>query len=91
MRVGVVEGSRAERAAMWREQRDSARARGDTGIARCAEQELARMGELETTQDATVLERAVPEKPRRGRKPLPRCEHGMIAERCPECNPELAV
>jgi hypothetical protein len=91
MRVGVVEGSRAERVAMWREQRDSARARGDTGIARCAERELDRLGVIETTQDATELEHAVPEKPRRGRRPKPRCEHDIIAERCPDCNPEMAV
>jgi hypothetical protein len=43
---------------------------------------------LETTERDVPMESAVPEKPKRGRKPMPRCEHGVIAERCEICNAE---
>jgi hypothetical protein len=60
-------------------------------MVRAMDVELSRMGALETPEGPDTLERAVPESPKRGRKPKPRCEHGQIAERCVECNPELAV
>jgi hypothetical protein len=41
---------------------------------------------VETTQPVQPLERAVPEPPKRGRKPLPRCEHNNILGRCVQCN-----
>jgi hypothetical protein len=90
----VVETGHAAKIAMFRETRANARARGDRGMVRNMDVELARMGAgetaMETTQDATVLETVVPEKPRRGRRPMPRCEHDVIAARCPECMEEVA-
>jgi hypothetical protein len=72
---------------MFRDARAKARARGDANMVRCMDVELSKLGysePMETTQ-APEMETVVPEKPRRGRKPYPRCEHGMIAERCPDC------
>lgn len=65
-------------------------------MVRTMDVELARLGAdrplpLETTQATEVMEEAVPDKPRRGRRPMPRCEHGMIADRCPDCSPENLV
>lgn len=48
--------------------------------------ELQRLGAMETTEDTTALETVTPEKPRRGRRPKPRCEHDMILDRCPDCS-----
>lgn len=87
----VYPPSRAGRTAMFREQRAKAASVGDGGMVRCMNVELARMGELETTEDTTEMETATPERPRRGRRPMPRCEHNMIAERCIDCNPDLAA
>ena len=75
---------------MFKEALASARARGDAGMVRAMSVELATLGVFETTE-AGELERAVPEKPRRGRKPMPRCEHDMILARCPDCSPEEMV
>lgn len=80
--------TRQGRIAMWREARAAALERGDMGMVRGANAELASLGVLETTQPADEMERVVPDKPRRGRRPLPRCEHDMIAARCPTCNEE---
>lgn len=42
---------------------------------------------VETTEAVVEgQERAVPPKPRRGRKPMPRCEHNNIEGRCDACN-----
>jgi hypothetical protein len=87
----VYPPTRDGKAAMWRETRARARAHGDAGMARMASVELARLGELETTQDTTLLETVTPVAPRRGRKPKPRCEHGQIADRCVDCDPDLAA
>jgi hypothetical protein len=89
----LVENTHAARVANWRDMRAKARSVGDSSMVRTADVELQRLGvgPFETTQDDTQLERAVPEKPRRGRRPLPRCEHERVAERCELCNPELAV
>lgn len=80
---------------MWRESRTKARSVGDHSMVRMCNMELGRLGSLEetpeTTQDTTVLETVTPAAPRRGRKPKPRCEHNMIADRCVECNPDLAA
>lgn len=67
-------------------------------MSRAMEVELTRMGyvdtaatnvAVETTQAAPLPEQAVPEKPKgRGRPPRPRCEHGMIVDRCDECKKE---
>ena len=86
----VYEASKQGHIAMFRDALANARARGDAGMIRAMNVELGRLGVFETTQ-APVLEMAVPEKPRRGRRPMPRCEHGMIAERCPDCNEELVA
>jgi hypothetical protein len=73
---------------MFREALANARARGDVGMVRAMKVELAMLGE---TTEPEPLETAVPVKPRRGRRPLPRCEHGMILMRCPDCSPEEVV
>ena len=75
--------------------RADAIAMGDRKLAHTMDVEIRRLGyrvepERETTQ-AAVMEMAVPEKPRRGRKPQPRCEHNLIIPRCPECFPEEQV
>lgn len=58
-------------------------------MVRAMDLELSRLGDgLETTQAARDLEYAVPEPARRGRRPLPRCEHNLVADRCHLCNPE---
>jgi hypothetical protein len=43
------------------------------------------------TRDQEIELDIAPEetKNRGGRPKLPRCEHGAVLERCPECNPEL--
>ncbi len=79
--------SKQGRIAMFREALQAARARGDASMVRAMRVELASLGDLETTQ-AERLEEVVPEKPRRGRHPMPRCEHDVIVPRCPECYPE---
>jgi hypothetical protein len=72
--------------------RESARMRGDTGLQRAMDAELRNMGYCapETTQ-APEMEMAVPEKPRRGRPPRPRCEHDLLLERCEDCREEGTV
>lgn len=74
------------------ELRENARRMGDTKLQRAMDQEMARIGYCapETTQ-APVMEMAIPEKPRRGRPPRPRCEHDMLLERCPDCKDEGTV
>jgi len=76
---------------MFREMRAKARAVGDAGVVRMTDVELGRLGPLETIEAVTDMETAVPEKPKRGRKPKPRCEHAMILDRCPDCSPEQQV
>lgn len=83
--------SREGKTLMFREMRAKARAVGDAGVVRMTDVELGRLGALETTEAVNEMETVVPERPKRGRKPKPRCEHGQIAERCIECNDELAV
>jgi hypothetical protein len=85
----VVQTGRAAKIADFRRMRAQARSAGDAGIARAMDLELAHLGEFETTQ-APALETATPAKPRRGRKPLPRCEHNLIASRCPDCADDAA-
>lgn len=72
--------------AMFREARAKALSAGDQGMVRAMNVELATLGVFETTEAVDTLERTVPAKPRRGRKPMPRCEHDMIAARCPDCS-----
>jgi hypothetical protein len=72
---------------MFRTARAKARARGDSNMVRCMDVELARLG----VRDRPVTEAAETEvevKPRRGRKPKARCEHGTLPERCEICSPE---
>lgn len=75
---------------MFREALAAARARGDAGMVRNCKVELAACGVFETAMDEPALEYAVPPKPR-GRRPKPRCEHNMIADRCPDCNEEMVA
>ncbi len=76
---------------MFMSARAEAIARGDRRLARTMDVEIARLGyrapERETMQ-AVTMEQAVPEKPRRGRPPKPRCEHDMLLDRCPDCKLE---
>jgi hypothetical protein len=80
---------------MFLHERERARARGDRGVERCMNVELRRMGyrepALETVVPEPLVEQAIPDPPKKGRRPKPRCEHEQIADRCVECNPELAV
>jgi hypothetical protein len=69
-------------------ERERARSLSDVGYLRACTADLRRYGHreaLETTQAAALPERAVPEPPRRGRRPLPRCEHDLIIGRCDAC------
>jgi hypothetical protein len=86
----VYEATKQGHIQMFREAFAHARARGDAGMIRAMNVELATLGVFETAQ-GPELELAVPEKPRRGRRPLPRCEHDMILARCPTCSPEEMV
>jgi len=75
--------------------RERARALGDTNLEIACNADLVRYGYrdddnttggLETTEMvAQNMETAVPEPPKRGRKPLPRCEHNQIVGRCDVC------
>lgn len=87
----VYAPSRDGKVAMWREMRSRARAVGDAGVVRMTNVELGRLGALETTEAVNDVETAVPERPKRGRRPKPRCEHDMILDRCPDCSPEQQV
>ena len=74
----------------FRQARANALARRDWSMVNTMDVELARLGfqePMETTE-APVMEMAVPAPSRRGRRPLPRCEHNMIVGRCPDCDPE---
>jgi hypothetical protein len=83
------------RIAMFLQARDRAYARRDAGIVRAMNNELRRLG---IRDDATLAHPngppkpqpegavAVAEKPRQARQ---KCEHGNVADRCTECNPEL--
>lgn len=88
----LVENTHASRVANWRDMRAKARSVGDFSMVHTAGVELQRLGigPLETTQGPET-EQAVPGRPKRGRKPKPRCEHEMILERCPTCSPEDQV
>lgn len=90
--------------ALFLETREDAFHRQDWSVVMAMNAELQRVGykdpesvldrhEMapETMQATEVLERAVPERPKRGRPPRPRCEHGMLVERCPTCNEDEAV
>jgi hypothetical protein len=74
---------------MFREARARALQQGDMGMVRNCDIELAACG-YETTQ-ADRLEDTMAPKPRRGRQPMPRCEHDVIIPRCEVCYPEEAV
>jgi hypothetical protein len=77
---------------MFLMERDRARARGDNGVDRSLTADLRRLG---VPDDATLAEplgkasNGVTRGP--GRPKKPRCEHNNVADRCIECNPELAV
>lgn len=72
--------------------REYARGIGDANLERACNADLARFGyrdlpePLETTLAVLEMERAVPPAPRRGRKPMPRCEHNEIIGRCGVCD-----
>lgn len=83
--------TRQGKIAMFQDTRAVAMQMGDNGMVRAMNAELASLGALETTLPVDVMETAVPAKPRRGRRPLPRCEHDMIAARCPVCNEEMGA
>lgn len=80
--------------------RDDAYRRNDPGIVRSMNAELRRLGipDEATLQNPNgrrslgrrIREETAPAKSP-GRPKLPRCEHENIADRCPECNPELVA
>lgn len=81
------------RVRMFLQERDRARARGDLGVIRSLTVELERLGVPPTAtmadpsgKHATAATNTDKRKP--GRPKLPRCEHGGVMERCPECNDE---
>jgi len=83
----------AARIASFRQALASARSRGDASMVRCMKIELGRLGVGETagpleTVTPEPMENTMAERPRRGRRPMPRCEHGAIADRCEICNRE---
>lgn len=77
--------------AMLLDARAKARARGDYGVERAVNADLARMGVTSTPRPVPRQQSVqrptghAHEKKGPGRPPLPRCEHGQIANRCPEC------
>lgn len=83
---------------MFLRERDRASARNDHSVVRSLTADLRRLG---VRDDATLAHPAG--KPPRvetreelpakgnGRPKLPRCEHENVADRCPECNPELVA
>jgi len=75
---------------MFLQERAKARSRGDRSVERCMNVELDRMGYRETVIPEP-METTMAPNPKKGRPPKPRCEHNMIADRCPDCNDELAV
>jgi hypothetical protein len=87
---------------MFLVERDRALARGDHGVVRATTADLRRLGvpDWATVADPTGKNArrangaaSKPQEARKkpGPKPKPRCEHGVIAERCAECNEELLV
>ena len=86
----IYESNSRGKTEMFQDALVAAKARGDLGMVRNLRAELAACGVFETTEDTTMLEQAVPPKPR-GRRPKPRCEHDMILDRCPDCNEELVA
>ena len=91
----------ANKLKMFMDVRSEAVARGDRRLQRTMDVEIARLGyrvpegpfisvegPQETTQAVGLMEQAVPEKPRKGRPPKPRCEHDMLLDRCPDCSLE---
>ena len=86
----------AAKIAMFLDARDRARARGDLGIMRATTADLRRLGVQDGETSATWAQRLAPKQPEIKRTPAPpakvkraHCEHGSIADHCPECNPEL--
>ena len=85
----VYPPTREGKIAMFTERRNQARAMGDWTLVHNCDVELATLGVFETVDTApSTMERAVPAKARRGRPRLPRCEHGLVLARCPDCSPE---
>ena len=74
--------------------RAKAQARGDANMVRTMNVELARMGYADprSADPAPVAVTAVLDAPRpkrAGRPKMPRCEHDVIASRCPVCLGEV--
>ena len=90
---------------MFLRERDRAYARQDVGVIRSMNVELRRLGIPDTgtladpsgkrsrsrkqSQEVPTTTEAESRSP--GRPKLPRCEHENVADRCLECNPELAA
>jgi len=74
--------------------RAKAQARGDANMVRTMNVELARMGYADprSAEPAPAAATAVLDAPRpkrAGRPKMPRCEHDVIASRCPVCLGEV--
>jgi len=85
-------------------ERDRARARGDWGVWRSLTADLRRWGvpddatlshptgqPRKAERSSVSVEEVFPDEKRKpGRPPrVPKCEHGVVADRCDECNPEI--
>lgn len=80
------------RARMFLQERENARARGDAGVFRCMNVELARMGYRDLPiQGATQAEPEAEKPVRRAKRPKARCEHGSVPDHCAECSEEALV
>lgn len=88
-------GNTEARVEMFLLERDRARARGDNGVDRSLTADLRKLGvsDTATLANPSGIPFASVEVVSRGpgRPKKPRCEHDAIADRCPDCNPELAV
>jgi hypothetical protein len=75
---------------MFLQERENARARSDSGVERCMNVELARMGYRDVpirAETTTVEPKENTGQPRpRPKRPKPRCEHGQVPDRCVDCN-----
>jgi hypothetical protein len=80
---------------MFLQEREDARARGDRGVERCMNVELARMGYRDVPvrgETTTVEPKENTSQPKpRPKRPKARCEHGSVPERCPVCTEEIAA
>lgn len=71
--------------------RDRALERGDGGVVRAMDAELRRLGVSDDATLANPSGKALQSATTKPKSKLQRCEHENVADRCVECNPELAA